>query len=273
MPELPEVETIRKYLNKTILRKRIVNIKVFSKKQFPNNSEEIVGAKILSVKRRAKNLIIELSNEKTLLIHLKLSGQLLWRPKTLNKTTRIVIVFDKGELVFNDLRKFGWIKILNLDQLDLELKKFGPEPFSKDFSIKYLQKVFKKSIRPVKTILLDQEKIAGIGNIYANEALSEAEISPQKPVKALTIEEIKKLQKAILLVLKEGIKYNGASAADKLYLKPDSSNGSYQQHFRIYQKNGEKCKKCNTIIERINLGGRGTFFCPKCQNMSRFRYI
>ena len=267
MPELPEVETIKRYLNKAISGKRIVDIEILSKKQFPDNPKEVIGEKILSVERRAKNLIIKLSNKKALFIHLKLSGQLIWERKTKipAKSTRVIISLNNGKLFFNEIRKLGWIKILNQNQLDLELARFGPEPFSKDFSIEYLQKVFGKSARPIKTVLLDQEKIAGIGNIYANEALFEAKINPRKPVNKLTVREIERLQKAILLVLKEGIKYGGASAADQLYVRPDSSHGSYQQHFRVYQKDGEKCQKCKTIIKRISLGGRGTFFCPKCQ--------
>ncbi|MCG2688822.1 bifunctional DNA-formamidopyrimidine glycosylase/DNA-(apurinic or apyrimidinic site) lyase [Candidatus Parcubacteria bacterium] len=267
MPELPEVETIKRYLNKAISGNRIVNIEILSKKQFPDNPKEVIGEKILSVERRAKNLIIKLSNKKTLIIHLKLSGQLIWERKTKIpvKSTRVIISLNSGKLFFNEMRKFGWIKILNQNQLDLELARFGPEPLSKDFSIEYLQKAFGNTSRPIKIVLLDQEKIAGIGNIYANEALFEAKINPQKLARRLTAGEIKRLRKAILLVLKEGIKYNGASAADQLYVKPDSSFGSYQQYFRIYQKNGEKCQKCKTIIERISLGGRGTFFCPKCQ--------
>ena len=279
MPELPEVETIKKYLNKAISGKRIVNIEILSKKQFPDNPKEVIGAKILLVERRAKNLIINLSNKKALVVHLKLSGQLIWEKKAKIpvKSTRVIISLNGGKLFFNEMRKFGWIKILNQNQLDLELARFGPEPFSKDFSIEHLQKAFGGTSRPIKTILLDQEKIAGIGNIYANEALFEAKINPQKSANKLTTIEIGKLQKAILLVLKEGIKYGGASAADQMYIRPDSSHGSYQQHFRIYQKDGEKCRRCKTIItrsgipgivpviKRISLGGRGTFFCPKCQ--------
>ena len=229
MPELPEVETIKRYLNKAISGKRIVNIEILSKKQFPHNPKEVIGAKIPV------------------------------------KSTRVIISLNGGKLFFNEMRKFGWIKILNQNQLDLELARFGPEPFSKDVSIEHLQKAFGGTSRPIKTILLDQEKIAGIGNIYANEALFEAKINPQKSANKLTTIEIGKLQKAILLVLKEGIKYGGASAADQMYIRPDSSHGSYQQHFRIYQKDGEKCRKCKAIVKRISLGGRGTFFCPRCQ--------
>jgi len=197
-----------------------------------------------------------------------MSGQLLWQPgilKTPTKSTRVIISFVKNQLFFNDMRKFGWIKVLNKDQLDLALARFGPEPLTKNFSDNYLGKTLKQTRRAIKIILLDQTKIAGIGNIYANEILAKAQINPQKPANQLKTQEIKKLREAIQLVLKEGIKYNGSSAADQLYLRPDSSSGSYQQYFRVYQKDGQKCQKCKTVIKRINLSGRGTFFCPKCQ--------
>lgn len=276
------METIKKYLDKRLKGKKITGLEILSKKQFPDNPKKVIGEKVVSVERRGKNLIIKLSNQKYLLVHLKLSGQLIWADKVKEKavlkreipfagkelpakTTRIIISLGRGKLFFNEMRRFGWIKILNQNQLDETLKKFGPEPFTKDFSVSYLKEIFQKTSKPIKLVLMDQEKIAGIGNIYANEALSEAKINPQKPTNQLTTIEIERLQKTILLVLKEGIKYGGSSAADQLYVRPDSSLGSYQQHFRIYQKDGEKCQKCKTIIKRISLGGRGTFFCPKCQ--------
>ncbi|MDP3093364.1 MAG: bifunctional DNA-formamidopyrimidine glycosylase/DNA-(apurinic or apyrimidinic site) lyase [bacterium] len=280
MPELPEVETIKRYLQKAIVGKTIIGVEVLSEKQFPDNPKQVIGQKILAVDRRAKVLIIRLSNKKSLLVHLKLSGQLIWAKKAGEKavfrneipfagkelpakTTRVIISLSGGKLFFNEMRKFGWIRISNEDQLNSELKRYGPEPFAKDFSTEYLQSIFQKSSKPIKTVLLDQEKIAGIGNIYANEALFKAKINPARPVKGLTVDEIQKLRQAILLVLKQGIKYGGAS--DVFNVKPDGSKGRYQEHFLVYRQNGQKCPKCGTTIKRVNLGGRGTFFCPKCQ--------
>lgn len=271
MPELPEVETIKRYLEKVIVGKKITAVEVLSKKQFLGKAKDIIGAKIIGLERRAKYLIVKLSNRKNLLIHLKLTGQLVWTPGANadlpGKTTRIIIRFDKGTLFFNDMRKFGWLKITRSAKCKVqsELEKLGPEPFSKDFNESYLKNIFSKTARPIKLVLLDQEKIAGIGNIYANEALFETKINPQKPAKTLNQKEISRLKQAIVYVLKQGIKYGGSSAADEAYIKPDGSRGNYQQHFLVYQKQGQKCPKCSTVIKRVNLGGRGTFFCPACQ--------
>ena len=280
MPELPEVETIKRYLQKAIVGKTIIGVEVLSEKQFPDNPKQVIGQKILAVDRRAKVLIMRLSNEKSLLAHLKLSGQLIWAKEAGKmavlkneipfagkelpaKTTRVVISLNNGKLFFNEMRKFGWIKILNQNQLDEALKKFGPEPFTKDFSVSYLKEIFQKTSKPIKLVLMDQEKIAGIGNIYANESLFKAKINPARPAKGLIVSEIQKLRQAILQVLRQGIKYGGAS--DVFNVKPDGSKGSYQEHFLVYGQKGKKCQRCQTVIERITIDGRGTFFCPKCQ--------
>ena len=282
MPELPEVETIRRFLEKAIVGEKIVGIEILSKKQFPQEPKLVIGAKIAGIERRGKNLFINLSNSKTLWTHLKMSGQLIWVPATGSKkrpghpipfagselpakSTRVIITLQKGKLFFNEMRKFGWMKVLDSAKVQAETGKLGPEPFSSVFTAEYLEEVFRKTAKPVKLVLLDQEKIAGIGNIYANEALFEAGIDPRRPAKEITPEEIEKLRKAVILVLNEGIRYGGSSAADEAYIKPDATKGNYQEHFRVYQRDGEKCHKCGKIIERINLAGRGTFFCPKCQ--------
>ncbi len=269
MPELPEVETIKRYLEKVIVNRKIIGIKVLSEKQFLGKAKDIIGAKVTGLERRAKYLILNLDNKKALLIHLKLTGQLVWRPGVLElpgKTTRIIISFDKGTLSFNDQRRFGWLKIVQSSALHKEImEKLGPEPFSQDFSVDYLKQIFQKTSRPIKLVLLDQEKIAGIGNIYANEALFKAKINPQKPAKTLKQKEISRLRQAIIYILKQGIKYGGSSAADEAYIRPDGSLGKFQQYFSVYQKQGQKCQKCGALIKRVNLGGRGTFFCPKCQ--------
>ena len=244
MPELPEVETIKRYLEKVIVDKKIASVEVLSEKQFLGKAKDIIGAKITGLERRAKYLIIKLSNEKSLLIHLKLTGQLVWRPEVLEspgKTTRIIIYFDRGALFFNDRRKFGWIRITtnNKELITNNLAKLGPEPFSQDFSVDYLKQIFQKTSRPIKLVLLDQKKIAGIGNIYASEALFEAKINPKKPAKTLNQKEISRLKEAIVYVLKQGLKYGGSSAADEAYIRPDGSLGKFQQHFSVYQKQGQ----------------------------------
>ena len=284
MPELPEVETIKRFLEKAIVGQKIVKVEILSKKQFPGNPKEILTEKILGVDRRGKILIIRLSNEKNLLVHLKLSGQLIWAPKAGDRvtpgypipflggkelpgqSTRVIISINGGKLFFNEIRKFGWMKIARTLTLNKEgeLAKLGPEPFSSEFNEDYFKKVFSKTSRPIKLILMDQEKIAGLGNIYANDALFEARIHPIRPANKLTDREIARLKKAILLVLKDGLAAGGTS--EIYFVRPDGSRGEYQKHYRVYQRDGEKCSRCQGIIKRINLSGRGTFFCPRCQD-------
>ena len=282
MPELPEVETIKKELSKSIVGKKITGLQVLLAKQFQGRKEDVVGVKITGVGRRGKILKISLSNGKNLLIHFKLTGQLVWVPKagesvTLGhpipfagaelpaKTTHIIFEIDGGKLFFNDLRQFGWIKVVSSDEAGKEIGKLGIEPSDKEFTIDYLKQIFSKPSKPIKLVLMDQEKIAGIGNIYANDALFEAGILPTRPANKLDSGEIGKLRNAIVRVLEDGLKYGGSSAEDEAYIKPTGEPGSYQEHFRVYQREGQKCLKCGGVVKRIELGGRGTFFCSKCQ--------
>ncbi|MEW5805592.1 MAG: bifunctional DNA-formamidopyrimidine glycosylase/DNA-(apurinic or apyrimidinic site) lyase, partial [Patescibacteria group bacterium] len=273
MPELPEVETIKQQLEKAILNKKISGVEIFSKKQFPDNPKLVIGEKIIDVQRRAKVIILKLTNYKNLLIHLKLSGQLIWiknaaKTKTIklkrtiptigeqlpSKSTRVILQIGKGKLFFNELRKFGWIKVFTDKELEKELSKYGVEPFDKEFTSDYLEKLFKATKRAVKIALLDQEKIAGIGNIYANEALFLSKIHPQTPANGLKKPQIEQLRQNIIKVLKLGLKYGGTS--DEYYLQPDTSLGTYQNHFLVYSRDGQKCLNCQTKIKRIKLGGR-----------------
>lgn len=293
MPELPEVETIRRSLQKAIVGKTIRDVDVRKAKIFQGKTSDVIGERIEAVMRRGKVLIIKLSHAKNLLIHFKLTGQMVWVPEAGKrvtvghpipfagtelpaKTTHVVFAIDGGRLFYNDLRQFGWIKVVDDSELKVDglLAKLGPEPLDfsrgepsadKEFTVDYLKAVFSKSSKPIKILIMDQEKIAGVGNIYANDALFEAGILPTREAKSLGDEEIKKLREAITLVLNEGFKYGGSSAADEAYIRPDATPGSYQEHFRVYQRDKEKCRKCGTIIKRINLGGRGTFFCQECQ--------
>jgi len=294
MPELPEVETICFQLNRVLRGLKITGVVVLSPKSFVGEIREIReirGKRVIGVERRGKMIIIELEGGVCLTIHLKLTGQLIFREKGKkvkriekgerekkekgrlageelpNKYTRVIISFDNGgKLYFNDLRKFGWMKIVRDLREMREMGEMGVEPFDKEFTVEYLQKIFSRTSRPVKIVLMDQEKIAGIGNIYANEALWEAGISPAKPARRLGYNEITILREAILRVLRQGIKYGGASAADEAYVKPNGSPGEYQEHFLVYQREGQPCLRCKTLIKRVNLGGRGTFYCEKCQN-------
>lgn len=292
MPELPEVETIKRSLQKDIVGKTITNIEVRKLKLFQGDVKEVIGKKILSVNRAGKMLIIDLEGDYSLLIHNKMSGQLVWSNSLEDKvvfgnvipfaggntlpgnTTHIIIKTDGGTLFFNDLRQFGWIKVIKDIKNLQELKELGPEPFdfaqdepfiNKEFTVEYLQKTFSKTSKPIKVVLLEQQKIAGVGNIYDNDALFEAGIMPTRSAKSLSGEEISKLKDGIIKVLKDGIKYGGSSAGDEAYIQPDGTKGKYQEHARVYQRDGQSCSRCGTTIKRIAIGGRGTFFCPTCQ--------
>lgn len=269
MPELPEVETIRLFLQPLLKGKRIIAVDVFEKKQFIGNKDAIVGLKVDDVLRYGKVLEIYLSHSLILYVHLRMSGQLLYlnnKPSRLPKHTRIIMTFsDQSILLFDDTRKFGWFRVEDSikNQAFLPL---GIEPFDPTFTSDYLKKIFSKSAKPIKVFLLDQTKIAGLGNIYANEALFKAGIRPTRKTNSLTFNEIEDLKKAIIGVLKDGIFHGGSSAKDGKYIRPDGSLGNYQHHFLVYQKEKTPCiNSCGSIIVRMNLGGRGTFYCPLCQ--------
>ncbi len=282
MPELPEVETVKRKLEKKIIGRQITKVKVLEEKQFLGDPKAIIGQKIKSLWRRAKILAIDIDSL-SLLIHLKMTGQIIYLSdgKELvsvghplpfsanqlpNKTTRVIIDLDDGgKLFFNDLRKFGWLKLLNQKEVRKELSKFGPEPLKKAFTKKYLVNKLGQTKRAIKTVLLDQKVVAGIGNIYASEALFRAGIDPRRQASSLSDQEITKLYQAIRKILSKAIDYGGTSAADQAYIQPDASPGRYQERLRVYQRDGQKCYRCGGIIKRFKQGGRSTFWCPDCQ--------
>jgi formamidopyrimidine-DNA glycosylase len=281
MPELPEVETIKRGLYSRIIGLRITDVKVENIKSFQGNPKQIIGKKIIDVQRRAKNIRIKLEGDLNLLFHLKMTGQLIyldqkerlagghpshdWHDKLPNKHTRIVFVFDnESKLFFNDMRKFGWCKVLSDEQIENTFTKFGPEPFTKQFNVQYL--FCRAQNSPgwnIKQFIMDEKIIAGIGNIYANEALYLARIHPLTKVKYLKEKDWEKLRSCILKVLEEGIKYGGTTDSD--YVDIEGKKGGMQDHLNVYHKVGERCPDCPGVIEKIKIGGRGTYFCPGCQ--------
>lgn len=271
MPELPEVETIKKGLQRRIVGRKITEIVYDTPKMLQPNPKtllaSVVGTRIVKVGRRAKLILIYLSNGNTLAIHLKLSGRLLYRKRTDpdDDWEHVTFKFDSGdELRFCNLRKFGYVRLLvGEKELRELLAGFGPEPLTSEFTQEKFKDILKKTSRAIKIVLMDQKKIAGVGNIYANDALFLAKIDPRRPAKEISDKEAKKLHQAIEKVLKAGIKYKGAS--DQYYLDVLGRKGSYQDHFLVYQRDGKKCFDCQGKVERVKLGGRGTFFCPKCQ--------
>ena len=275
MPELPEVETIRLQLQKFLVGRKITGIEIRKPKSFVGEVKKILETRVLDVRRFGKVTVIDLDNGNSLLIHLKLTGQLL-TSGVVGPYTRVVINLDKGlpagrqgKLIFNDQRIFGWIRVVDSGQVTVDrlISKLGPEPF-KDLTLEKFTKVVKATSRAIKIVLMDQEKISGVGNIYANDALWLARINPKRSAKNLSSSETETLYEALLKVLKDGLKFGGAS--DQHYLKPDGTKGAYQKHFLVYGKKGEPCerpacRKGGAKIIRITVGGRGTFFCPACQ--------
>jgi formamidopyrimidine-DNA glycosylase len=280
MPELPEVETIKLGLQEYLVGRTIEDIEVKASKLFIGNKNDVIGAKITGLKRIGKGLIIELDNTYVLAVHLKMTGQLVYsdnRTKNLtlspkiggeklpSKYSHIIFALDANAyLYYNDLRKFGWIKIVEKDQL-MEMpffKEMGPEPLN-NLTMKQFNNIVLSSNLAIKVLLMDQKKSGGIGNIYANDALFEAKIDPGRSAKSLSSEEIKKLYKAILKVLQRGLEYGGSS--DENFVNALGQEGNYQNHTLVYGKEGDKCRVCATVIKKTKLGGRGTYFCPVCQ--------
>lgn len=282
MPELPEVETIKLGLQDKIVGLKIAGIEVRVAKIFQGEPKRIVGAKIKSLRRRAKILIFDLDNGQSLVSHLKMTGQLIYHRNgsqatfghpipfagtTLPaKTTHVIINFSDGSvLYFNDMRKFGYIKVVETDKVNSlkVIQEFGPEPLTKDFTLEKFKEIIARKKMPIKLVLMDQTQIAGVGNIYANEALFLAGIHPQRRANELKSDEAEKLYEKLLFVLKEGIKYGGSS--ENAYVNAFGEKGTMQEHFRVYGRKSKNCPKCGNEIKRISLGGRGTFFCSICQ--------
>lgn len=279
MPELPEVETIKRQLSQMITGLIIKEIEIKAPKSFVGEKKEIIGRKIEELRRFGKMIHIVLSGEKDLLIHLKMTGQLIFatrrngKRQTNNisdyhpiKATRAIFTFtDNSHLYFNDNRKFGWIRVVDDDELKNKYSMLGIEPYTDKFNIDSFSKIVKKTDKAIKLILMEQGKISGLGNIYANEALFLAKIKPTRKSNSLSIKEIKTLYNSILEVFDEGIKHQGSSGKDKGYVTALGESGKHQNYFWVYQREGEKCKRCGGVIERRLVGGRGTFFCHKCQ--------
>jgi len=308
MPELPEIETIKIGLRKYLIGKRIEGIEVNIPKMFGGKKEDIIGAKIVNLKRIGKGLIIELDNGFVLAIHLKMTGQLIYRGPEVSEVPNVSKVKIGGELpskwthvifklktenlklkttgqrliknvkeggdaflYYNDLRQFGWIKVVRKDELmDIPFfKEMGPEPkvgedlAGRELTLDYFRKTVQRGNLPIKVILMDQKRIGGIGNIYANDALFKAGIDPRRKGKTLIKAEIKKLYEAIFYIIKKSLEYGGSS--DENFVNALGQEGNYQKHALVYGKKGKNCPKGNGKIEKIFLGGRGTFFCPACQ--------
>ena len=276
MPELPEVETIKQQLANAIIGKKIKNVKINLAKmvnlpvaKFKN---AVIGAKIQDVKRRAKILIFNLDNNWSILIHLKLTGQLIFRDgKTANdlpiKYIHIIYYFTDGaKLYHNDLRQFGWehlIKTVSLPEY-WQKEKLGPEPLAKDFDLTKFTQILKSRPKAIiKPLLMDQKAIAGIGNIYSDESLFVAKILPTRKIFTLKPREVAKLFQAIKQVLTKAITKHGSSIRN--YVDSQGQKGNFAPELFVYNRHGQPCKKCGVKIARLKLRGRSTHYCPHCQ--------
>jgi formamidopyrimidine-DNA glycosylase len=183
-----------------------------------------------------------------------------------NKSTRLVFIFsDNSKLFFNDQRKFGWVKLLNQIELANSQKNLGLDILDSKFTSKYFYQQIQNTSRPIKIVLLDQSKFAGIGNIYANDALFLAKIKPQTPSNKINFKKVSLIHHFLIKIMTDSIKAGGSTAKDNKYIHPDGSTGQHQFNFQVYQRAGEPCLVCQTPIKRITLAARGTFYCPKCQ--------
>lgn len=286
MPELPEVETVVRGLNRLILKKKVAKVSHDWVKSFPNSPREVeeflVGAEIVRVRRRAKVIIAELNNGWALVAHLKMTGQMVYRgdenwgaghpnddflADLPNKSTRVEIIFEDGsKLFFNDQRKFGWLKLLPIEEIS-NLPFFqtvGPEPLEDDFSFEdFLRRFERRGGSKIKPTILDQKVIAGVGNIYADESLYRAKIHPETRVADLTREDFENLYEAVRFVMNLSIEKGGST--DKNYVKADGSRGNYLDFAKVFRREGQPCERCGADILKMKVGGRGTHYCAQCQ--------
>jgi formamidopyrimidine-DNA glycosylase len=281
MPELPEVETIVRDLDNKIRNKTILSLETLDKKVFPSGRiKEVIGRKIRSVRRRAKTAIFDLGGL-FLVIHLKMTGQLVYKKSGKiiagghpiknvgsdlpNKFTRAIFrLSGSSSLFFNDVRKFGWIKLMDEEGIERHIKSFGLEPLSRDFSYENFQQALnKKKKTSVKQALMEQKNIAGIGNIYADESLFAARIKPFRKVADLKEKEVKKLWRAIPKILALAVKHRGTSFND--YVDAEGQAGNFVKYLKVYGRTEEKCRHCSGLVKKMKLGGRGTHWCDSCQ--------
>jgi len=265
MPELPEVETIKRELEKAVLGKKITEVCVHNPKVIREPSVEkfrkgLQGATIKNILRKAKVLILELSNGKSLVIHLKMTGQLVYPGN--GKASRVSFrLSDTKTLDFNDQRLFAELRLMDNWRSLKFIQGLGPEPF--DLTVEQFKEMLAHKKTKIKPLLMDQTFISGVGNLYAAEVLFRARIHPQRPAASLFDKEKEILFKEIKDTLQEAIQHKGSSVDQ--YVQLSGKPGDYVKYHKVYDRKGRPCLICKTSIKRISLGGRGTYFCPKCQ--------
>ena len=284
MPELPEVETVKNDLNQKILKKKISQITIKLPKIVKNSKnyfqKSLLNHHFQNITRRGKLIIFELDNKLFLLVHLRMTGQLIYQNKDEvtagghseketswqlpNKHTHIFFTFsDKSRLFFNDLRQFGYLKAVDQKELDQTLNKFGLEPLDRNFTIQKFKNLIISKKRNIKAFLLDQHVIAGIGNIYADEILFASGVSPLRRTNTLKPQEIITLHQEIKKILKKAIQYRGTTFNN--FVDSSGKKGNFIKFLKVYQKEKQDCPCCKQSIKKIKVAGRGTRYCLKCQ--------
>ena len=276
MPELPEVETIRRDLERLVVGRRIVSAKVVLSKLLRGYPEgrfkkRLIGRRLTAAGRRAKILILDLDSGDKLLVHLKMSGRFLYLPADAPtaKHTHLVFGLDNGhELRFVDMRQFGYFKLAEGGRLDdmPELKDLGPEPLAPGFSAAPFARLVESkaaSRRPIKALLIDQTFLAGVGNLYADEILHAARVSPERRVSTLTTVEVDRIYAALRGILGQAIKLRGTSF--DLYVDAEGRRGDYAKRLKVYGRSPGPCPRCGSALRKTRIAGRGTHYCPQCQ--------
>lgn len=310
MPELPEVETIRRGLTKFVIKQKITKVEVLCEKSFQNGGDDggkcggdgkndgkngkncgkIIGAPISQIRRYGKALIIDLKSGMSLMIHLRMTGQLIYDPDDFedsdiegrfaaghpsenfvdrlpNKQTRVILRLEKGTLYFNDQRKFGFIKVIPTGEVenDAFIKKLAPEPWKMQPE-EFYEKLQKHKNSPIKAVILDQTIICGLGNIYADESLFKSKIHPETKAGVLSQKQAETLLKMAANVMDLSIESGGSTMKD--YVKADGTRGDYLDKFaQVFNRQGQPCPVCGTEIVKIRVAGRGTHICPHCQKL------
>ena len=292
MPELPEVETVRAGLAELLVGQRISSVSTDWPKSFPNDPKivrnKVVESTILSVDRRGKALIIPLSGGYSLLIHLKMTGQLVYKAhdsgegfggghptdslihQLPDKSTRVILELTNGTLFFNDQRKFGYVKLektKDIHNTNAFLRKLGPEPLEDDYTFDVFRAALqKRQNTTIKAAILDQTVLAGVGNIYADEGLFAARIHPSTKVKDVSTIKLKRLYHALRDVMRLSISLGGSS--DRNYVDAKGNKGSYLKFAKVFRREKQPCVNCGTEIKKIRVAGRGTHICPHCQKQT-----